>query len=175
MSADDTRKVKADYLRTLHLLAALRHDTRQKWGDVAFYIQASMDHIYEYEDRLKEIAGMPKPERKQAEWQGFVDVKLTGDEKAAYGEWGMDDEDLWIIVVDAVISGHKLSVTHNKQNDQFVASFTGQEGSGKNAGFTLSAYAKDWYNSIRVLAFKHSAVLEGDWSKAAERAGDDIG
>lgn len=175
MSVEQTRRLKREIARCIRFLSALRHDPRQKWGDVSFYIQATLLHIEEYQAELRERNGMPKQENKRAEWQGFADVKLTSEEKETYKGWDIHDEDLWIIVVDSISSGHKLSVTYNKQNDQFVASFTGQAGTGKNEGFTLSAYAKNWYDAIRVLAFKHSVLLEGVWAAAANRQSDDIG
>jgi len=118
---------------------------------------------------------MAKRESKEVTWQGFVDVKLTAEEKETYGQWDVQDEDLWVLVVDAIGSGHKLSVTYNRQNDQFVASYTGQTGTKGNEGFTLSAYAKDWYNAVRVLAYKHTILLESDWTLAKDRVSDNIG
>lgn len=128
-----------------------------------------------YTERLREKLGMAKRESKEVTWQGFVDVKLTAVEKDVYGQWDVQDDDLWVLVVDAIGSGHKLSITYNRQNDQFVASFTGQTGTKGNEGFTLSAYAKDWYNAIRVLAYKHAILLESDWTRAAVRVSDNIG
>lgn len=128
-----------------------------------------------YSEAMREKLGMKKREKTDSMWRGFVDVKLTSEEKDAYVKWDIHDDDLWLLLVDAITAGHKLSVTFNKQNDQFVASFTGQTDTGDNEGYTLSAYAKTWYDAVRVLCFKHAVLLEGSWDRAAERTTDNIG
>jgi hypothetical protein len=142
----------------------------------------SMSALSEYLEWLqvlirhqRERRGMAKANNTQSTWRGFVECKLTEVEKETYGQWDVHDDDLFVLLSDAVASGHKLSITFNKQNDQFVASFTGNEGTGKHEGYTLSAYASDWYNALRVLLFKHSVLLDARWETAAERPTESIG
>lgn len=142
---------------------------------LALYVYERISYIEWYSRAMREKLGMPAKKRDDSMWRGFVDVKLTSEEKDAYVAWDIHDDDLWLLLVDAITAGHKLSVTFNKQNDQFVASFTGQTDTGKNEGYTLSAYAKTWYDAVRVLCFKHNVLLEGNWSAASERTTDNIG
>lgn len=175
MSVQSLSKALADFRQDARRLTALRTDKTLSRGAVCWWVMAIAEHLHQDNLVLREIAGMPKTETKQSEWRGFVDVKLTQDEKEKFAAWDVQDGDLWVFMADSIASGHKLSLTYNKQNDQYVASFTGQQEKGSNAGLTLSAYAKDWYDAIRVLVFKHAVLLEADWSRAKDRPGDDIG
>lgn len=162
-------KLEMDQLKAAKKLHAL------SGAKLAAFVFEHITYIHWYSEAMREKFGMAKRERDNATWKGFVDVKLTSEEKDSYVSWDIHDDDLWLLLVDAISAGHKLSITFNRQNDQFVASFTGQTDTGKNEGYTLSAYAKTWYDSVRVLTFKHSVLLEGEWSRAAERVTDNIG
>lgn len=124
---------------------------------------------------IRERLGMAKPNDRQSTWKGFVDVKLTEQEKENFTQWDVHDNDLFLLLAEAVVAGHKQSLTWNKQNETYVFSFTGNEGAGKHEGYTLSAFAGDWYIALRVLLYKHHVLLEGDWSKAKDRPTENIG
>lgn len=164
------------YIREVWML--LKRERCEKWVSnhaLALFVSDKLTEAWWYSEELRERFGMAKRESKDVAWQGFVDVKLTSEEKENYMAWDVHDEDLWVLLVDAIGCGHKLSVTYNKQNDQFVASFTGQTGTEGNEGYTLSAYGKVWYDAVRVLCYKHAVLLDCDWLRAKERVSDNIG
>lgn len=127
------------------------------------------------ETELRERLTMAKANNNQSTWKGFVECKLTEQEKENFAEWDVHDNDLFLLLSEAVIAGHKQSLTWNKQNETFVFSLTGNDGSGKHEGYTLSAFAGDWYIALRVLLYKHCVLLEGDWTKAKDRPTENIG
>lgn len=118
---------------------------------------------------------MPTKKRDDTGWVGFVDVTLSSREKEAFQAWDVEGEDLWTLLVDTLVSGHKLSVSYNRANDTFGAAFTGNGEDTANKGYTLSAYGADWYTAVRVLLFKHVVLLEGVWANAKGREGERIG
>lgn len=120
---------------------------------------------------------MAKADKKQqVQWRGFKDVRLTDAQRDAYENWDCHDADVYQLAAEAVSSGYKFTCSYNGSNDTYTATITGQSGVGvQAAGFSLSAFAPDWYNAVRTLMYKHWVVLDGDWSKievsASERWG----
>lgn len=117
-----------------------------------------------------------KGKKKQVQWRGFKDVRLTDAQRDAYEHWDIHDSDVYLLAASAVSSGFKFTCSYNNSNDTYTATLTGQDGAPAAAqGYSLSAFAPGWYDAVRTLMFKHDAVLEGDWSKievsASERWG----
>lgn len=128
--------------------------------------------LYRTWDAIRETNGMPRKKQQMTEWRGFVDFRLEGEDKAAYLEWLVSEDELYERLVYAIEGGHKFTVAYNPQTDTFSASFTGSAAAGPNVGLTLSAFGPDWITATRVLVYKHTECAGGDWSalRASERA-----
>lgn len=107
-----------------------------------------------------------RKDKYQFTWKGFKDVKLSDTQKQAYEAWDAQDEELYELVATTVQAGYKFSCVYNTSNDTFIATLTGGQGSGAADGYSMSAFAPDWYNALRVLMFKHVEILAGDWTTA---------
>lgn len=120
---------------------------------------------------------MPQEKKKkQVQWRGFKDVRLSETQREAYEHWDIHDGDIYELAASAVSQGFKFTCSYNHSNDTYTATLTGQDGSPSAAqGYSLSAFAPSWYDAVRTLMYKHDAILEGDWSKievsASERWG----
>lgn len=147
---------------------------RQK-GRFLTEMQDWLTWLFILTQQLREKNGMPKGSDRQSTWKGFVDVKMSEQEKELFSAWEVHDDDLFVLLADAVAHGHKMSLTFNKQNDTFVASFTGNEGTKDHEGYTLSAYAGDWYLAVRALLFKHTVLLDLNWKNASDRPSERLG
>lgn len=99
-------------------------------------------------------------------WRGFKDVKLSDAQKAGFEAWDVQDNELYELLATIVQGGYKFSCVYNTSNDTFIATLTGGQGSGAADGYSMSAFAPDWYNALRVLVFKHVEILGGDWTTA---------
>ncbi len=97
-------------------------------------------------------------------FKGFVNYVLSEADKAEYKKWDVDDHDLWLAMSSDLMSGYKLSVSYNKQNDTFTATYMCNDTDSPNVGYCLSAFAPDWYNAVRSLVFKHNIVLDCVWN-----------
>lgn len=126
--------------------------------------------------QLRKVAGMAKAKALPArQWNGFVACELTAEDKATFKLWDVDFGDAFDLLIGRVTEGYRFSLSHNKKNDSFIASLTGSEDNGDNAGYTLSAFGKDVATAMRVLAYKDGFILEGVWENAKVQAKDDIG
>jgi hypothetical protein len=168
------RQLKALIRRTFDDLTEMRyqHDPHTL---LLFRVQCELAWMLAYMERLMAKAMKREtPVRETNVWHGFKNVNLTSAEKEEFLAWDMHDDDLWLVFAETVMEGHKLSLTFNKDSSSFVAAFTGLSDSA-NEGYTMSAYAKDWYTALRLLLFKHVQICQGDWSSAADREMDNIG
>lgn len=168
-------ELKADILTVIDILVSKRKLRGRQKGVFVTELSDWFFWLFVLQDELRERIGMAKTNGKQTEWRGFIDVKMTDAEKEMFSQWDVHDHDLFVLLSEAVAQGHKLSLTFNKQNDTFVCSFTGNEGTDKHEGYTLSAYGGDWYIAVRALVFKHVILLESDWKKAVDRPSEKLG
>lgn len=169
------------------LLVLQQQQRRGKWdwdGDYQYLLASDeLDLIEKVELGITELAGyLPGDEmakqtqKKSVQWRGFKDVRLSDAQRDAYEHWDAEDGDVYLLLASAVASGFKFTMSYNGSNDTYTATLTGQEAAPAAAqGYSLSAFAPDFYNACRTLAYKHDLILEGDWSRievsASERWG----
>lgn len=126
-------------------------------------------------NRLRGELGVAKKDFTNSTWKGFVNVSLTAEQKEAFGSWDIQDADVWDGLATYGEKGFKFSLTFNAGNQSWVATYTGQEGSGKNEGYAVTGFATDPYNAARVLLFKVSAILPDVWKEYKPLPADTIG
>lgn len=130
---------------------------------------------YEMAAKLKkEIASKPKDEPK-FEWKGFINVRLSEEQKAAFLEWDVQDSDVWDGVATYAEGGYKFNVSYSATNSSFNCTITGQPATGANSGWAVSSFAKTPYDAVRVALYKVSAVLPDVWGTYAADHQDTFG
>lgn len=120
--------------------------------------------VHEISNELREELGVAKKKYENTDWNGFIDCKLTDEDRAALEAWDVHDGDLWDAIATYGERGYKLSVSYQKQQDSWVAACTGTEHAGKNAGWAVSAYGPTPYDAMRTLYFKLAVVLPDNWT-----------
>jgi hypothetical protein len=168
-------QLKQDIATVRDILVSLKNRRGKQKGAFVSDLNDWFFWMFALEEELRERLGVAKRDERQSNWRGFVDVKMTDEEKQLFAQWDVHDNDLFLLMSEAVAAGHKLSISFNKQNDTFVCSFTGNDGTGKHEGYTLTAYAGDWYIAVRALVFKHAVLLNSDWTVAADRPSERLG
>lgn len=122
----------------------------------------------EYErqiDEAKRIMGdtVKKQETNMLNWKGFKDFKLTADQLQSFAVWDCHDGDVLDLVQGALAEGYKLTFTYNGQSDTYNAALTCNAEKNPNQGYTMSAFAPQFYTALRLLMFKHWELLQGTW------------
>lgn len=138
-------------------------------------ITETVDLWLYYNNVLRGKMGMPRAKHTPTEWKGFVNIRFSTQQREAFDNWGVSDEDVWHQLIGVIESDHKFTLTYNKQNGTINAAFTGGVNSGNNSGRTLSAFAKSWDIAVRALMFKHIEIAGGDWLSAGSVDGDEFG
>jgi len=161
---------------------ALEDVLASKHVDVNLMPQGAYSSLYTLQNtienliHLRGLIGMAKAKATPSKvWNGFVNCELSAEDKTYFRVWDVEVDDAFDLLLGRVVGNYRLSISYNKKNDNFIASLTANEGTGANEGYTLSAFGKDMPTAIRVLAFKDSHILSGNWSAAVVAAKDDIG
>lgn len=100
-------------------------------------------------------------------WQGFINIELSPDEKAFFPQWWQENaDDIWDELQEIINSGLKFSLALDAQNDCYIASLTGN-GVLKFPKFVcaMSARTDALDKAIALLVYKHVVICDGDWSK----------
>lgn len=138
-------------------------------------VRRSFDEYRSSANILRECVGVAKKTFENSDWKGFVNVNLSPEQKESYAAWDIQDSDVWDGLASYGEKGYKFTLTHNKQNDNWVATYVGTADAGKNAGWAVTGFAKDPYNAARVLLFKVSSVLPDVWKDYKGTELDEIG
>jgi len=138
-------------------------------------VRRSFERYHETANVLRECVGVAKKTFDNADWKGFVNVNLSPEQKEAYAAWDIADADVWDGLATYGEKGYKFTLTFNKGNSNWVATYVGTAEAGKNSGWAVTGFAKDPYNAARVLLFKVSSVLPDVWKDYKGTELDDIG
>lgn len=113
----------------------------------------------------------------RADWKGYANIDLSPDDKQAVKGGILDGESVLDILAEIIGTGHKISLTHDREKDTITCAVTGVYSNCRNAGYTLTSFARTLGDALTVTAYKHEIVAKGDWSKFVRgtRQTDDIG
>jgi hypothetical protein len=166
MSVQDVRRAKA-YARSVE------EAFTKGWGEFsrggkgvkkAFALNLGFQCIYQLREVVFDMAKAAQNGHKgNIEFKGFVNYKLTPEDKDVYAQWDIHDNDLYLILAADAQAGYKLTVSWNDQNSTFTATYICNDTESAQKGYCLSAYAPDWYSAVRILAFKHNEILNCQW------------
>lgn len=154
------------------------HECVMDWANKPLLCEASVSRHFsrrhEEINYLEEKNGMAKTNFKDSSWKGFVDVPLSQEAKDQYAAWDVADSDVWDGLATYGEKGYKFSLVWSKNNSTWIATYTGQEGTGANEGWAVSARARHPYDAARVLLFKVAVLLPDKWKDFKADAADDI-
>lgn len=137
------------------------------------------DHIKEAQRARKGAAA--KQKATDDGWKGFVQCELNEQQKIAVKR--LRDENMgqcWTDYLSLTGELYKLSQSYDTYNDAFVVSATCKDPKDKNMGLTLSARGGSLEGAVASFVYKHSIILEGDWTVvgvqgARKVSADDVG
>lgn len=105
-----------------------------------------------------------KPSKSPANYQvQFVQCELDKATKEQVKNWDPKLEATMDIIDRMVVDGYKISVSPDKYHDCVGCFATINDRDHPHFGLCLSARGPNFLQAMKVLAFKHSQVLDGDW------------
>lgn len=103
---------------------------------------------------------------KKAKWEGFVNVRLNSQEKAAVKKTLLTAESISQFFQDAATAGYKVSLSYSIPEDVYTVSLTGQYQNKPNSGLTASIRHREFDTCITALWFAVSEDGYGiDWQE----------
>lgn len=101
-----------------------------------------------------------------AAWGGYVNLRVTEDERSDFDGWFIEEEaNLSDMLAQAIVDGLKVSVSYDAENSSAIATFTGAGCIGDKARYVLTARNADWWSAIALLLYKHHVLLDADWGR----------
>jgi len=104
-----------------------------------------------------------KPTAAEIQWGGFIDLKLTEDDKALFLKW--NDEFQWTYLDDVLADEIKVSFSFDDTSDTYLCSLTSVKHAGTGMRCVLTARADSWERSAALALYKHFVLLESDWGR----------
>lgn len=107
-----------------------------------------------------------RPNADNVNWGGFLDIRLTEDQKAAFHLWHRErGEDIWTEFAEIVATGLKFGLSYDAAGDFYTATFTGfgEQVIGLRDRYCMTARAPQWPTALALLVYKHLVIAEGDW------------
>jgi hypothetical protein len=102
----------------------------------------------------------------RAKWQGFVNVRLTTEEKKAIKEKLLSEANGYEFLMNAATAGYKCSISYSVPEEVFTASLTGTYQQKPNAGITMSMRHRDLIVALTALEWCHDqAGFSQEWSE----------
>ena len=113
----------------------------------------------------------------KAPWKGFVNCEMNAARKEQFKMWTPKVDDIETAIQECLSPGYKLSFSLDTYHDAYQVSWFCSAPADPNAGWCLTARASSIGKAFVVLLFKHSVVLEGDWTSASplDEGEDSIG
>lgn len=104
-----------------------------------------------------------KPSNGSKQWTTFVEISLAGHSMEAVDAAYSSPDALFDGIHNMLVEGNRISLSHNVQNDAIIASVTCKDEESVNAGCTYTSFAMDWFTALKIAAYKHYVVTDGNW------------
>lgn len=107
-------------------------------------------------------------------WIGFVNVRMTQEEKKQVKENLLAEEAGLEFLMNAVTDGYKCSISYSIPEDVYTVSLTGVYQRKPNAGITMSIRHRDLIVALTALSFCYQQDGKSqEWSDRYSLIGDD--
>jgi len=106
-----------------------------------------------------------------AVWGGFINIRLDDEQKAAFHEWFSDNADTVTRMVDDVaIEGMKVGFSYDRENQCYIATFTGALVGGSNERYVVTSRAGTLVECLGLAVWKHFYIANGDYGNFKPRS-----
>lgn len=121
-------------------------------------------------NRLESVAvarssrkNVPGKLTEKATWTGFANIELEQKDKDAIAGGILDGDAVLEIMGDMLGEGHKIALSYDPERDTVSCAATGAYERCRNAGLTMTSFAKDITTALLVMAYKHDVIAKGNW------------
>ena len=102
-----------------------------------------------------------KSTRDRQEWQGYIDIALTEEDRVQIGTGELEPADFVGLLEELTTTGYKVSFSPDAAHQCVICTATGVGDECLNAGYSLSARGPDLSGALAVLWHKHGIMAQG--------------
>lgn len=100
----------------------------------------------------------------EAAWGGFINIRLDDEQKSSFLAWFEDNSSTVSGYVDDVLAeGMKVSLAYDRENQCYIATFTGALVSGSNERYVATSRAGTLNECLGLAVWKHFYLADGDY------------
>lgn len=102
----------------------------------------------------------------KAEWGGFINVRLSDEQKADFSAWWEENVNQSAQILEELIcAGIKATLAYDPDNDTWLCSFTGRLVSDSDERFVTTTRAGNMPEVIALACWKHVYVQRGVYKR----------
>lgn len=107
-----------------------------------------------------------------AKWGGFLNLRLSDEQKAEfYARWEDDRSFWWPVIDDLCGFGAKVAVTYDGENQCYICTITGALVLGSNERYCTTTRAGTLDEVFALAAWKHELAPNGDYADFKPKSG----
>lgn len=110
-----------------------------------------------------------KKTAKRAAWKGFLDFRLDDDQLQELDEWQPNAAEIFDCVDGIMLAGFRLTLSYNSLTKLSNCTIIDDRSDQLSGGFALSTADTSCALALKAAVFKHSLVLQGDWSSLLDK------
>lgn len=108
----------------------------------------------------------------EAVWGGFINIRLDDEQKSSFHAWFEDNASAVARDVDDILAeGMKVSLAYDRENQCYIASFTGALVGGSNERYVATSRAGTLNECLGLAVWKHHALANGDYGNFKPKTG----
>lgn len=100
----------------------------------------------------------------KANWQGFVERRLTDPELEELDGWKPKPSEIWAEVDAMLGEGYRLTLSYNKASRAASCTIICDAKDKAWGGYGLSSFDGDCAAALKMAIFKHALLLQRDWT-----------
>jgi hypothetical protein len=107
---------------------------------------------------------MPRKKSDQkVTWKGYVNITIPAKMNDKVLSYVKDDKNVWQQLTQIIDEGYTVKFVKGKEDGEVRCNLYCQNPDDDNAGYSLGAWATDWYTALAVCLFKHFVIAQGLW------------
>jgi len=105
-----------------------------------------------------------------AEWGGFINVRLQEDAKLVFQQWlEANDDSIYPVMDDLMGLGMKISLSWDRLNACAIVTFTGAIDGDYMTRYIMTTRGATWFEALSLSIWKHVVYLDSDWGNYKPR------
>lgn len=97
-----------------------------------------------------------------AEWGGFINIKLSEEQKEAFHAWHAGAGNEPALILDELLgAGMKVTLAYDRENECYICSYTGKLATFSSERFVTTTRAGTMSEVIALAVYKHAYIARG--------------